>query len=362
LKNANGYGGITKLPGNRRNPYRVRVTVGWDKDPNTGKSRQIYKTVGYYPTQEAAIEALAMYHKNPTITEKVTFSEVYAQWSASKFSKISHSNMNNYKTAYSACESLYNMRFADIRLAHLQAVIDTCGKNYPSLTKIKILFNQLYDYAMQHDLCNKDYSSFVNIAQYNTDDGEEKHKIFTTEEIQTLWANADRSADIRVILILICAGLRVGELLDLKKEAVDLHQRIIRVKKAKTKSGVRIVPIADCVFPFWQELMEQDGTFLIPNRRDKNRRMMYASYLKTYFTNALEQVGIGEHFPHDSRYTFVSVLTSAGIAPVVIKRIVGHKSKDITERVYTHFELQQLREAVNTPDWRDPFIGTVSVL
>jgi ribonuclease R len=45
-------------------------------------------------------------------------------------------------------------------------VIDTCGKNYPTLKKIKVLFNQLYDFAMMHDICNKDYSGFVDVARY----------------------------------------------------------------------------------------------------------------------------------------------------------------------------------------------------
>ena len=318
--------------------------------------------VGYYPTKEAAIAALAEYHQMPIITNHMTFSEVYAQWSATKYQTISHNAANTYKAAYAACELIHEMRFADIRLAHLQRVIDTCGKNYPTLTKIKMLFNQLYAYAVQNDICNKDYAEFVKISQYNTEEKEEKHKIFSTEEIHTLWENADRSEDVRVILMLICAGLRVGELLNLHKNDVDLEHRILRIKKAKTKSGVRLVPIAEATLPFWKEQMAKDGDFVIPNRRDKTRRMMYTSYLTTYFNGTLEQIGIEDHLPHDSRYTFVSILTSAGIAPVIIKRIVGHKSKDITERVYTHFEIQQLLEAVDAPNWRDPFIGTVSVL
>jgi len=308
------------------------------------------------------MEALAEYHKFPQLSEhRVTFAEVYNMYSAEKFKKISQSNINNYKASYKCCEPLYDMRFTDIRLAHLQAIVDGCGKNYPSLTKIKILFNQLYDYAMQHDLCLKDYSEFVNIEQYRDEDKEEKHKIFTTEEIRTLWENADRSEDIRVILILICAGLRIGELLDLKKDAVSLDERIIRIKKGKNKQSIRIVPIANAVLPFWRDLMAKEGSFVIPNSRDKNRRMMYASYLNTYFLKSLTQIGINDHFPHDTRYTFVSAMTAAKIQPVLIKRIVGHKSRDITEKVYTHFEIQQMIEAVDTPDWKNPFFDAISV-
>ena len=45
-------------------------------------------------------------------------------------------------------------------------MIDTCGKNYPTLRKITVLFNQLYDYALKNDICNKDYSSYVDVVQH----------------------------------------------------------------------------------------------------------------------------------------------------------------------------------------------------
>lgn len=47
----------------------------------------------------------------------------------------------------------------------LQNVINTCEKNFPTLKKIKVLFNQLYDYTLKNDICNKDYSSFVDVVQ-----------------------------------------------------------------------------------------------------------------------------------------------------------------------------------------------------
>ncbi len=37
MKLANGVGTVYKLSGNRRNPYIVRKTVGWDIDTETGK-------------------------------------------------------------------------------------------------------------------------------------------------------------------------------------------------------------------------------------------------------------------------------------------------------------------------------------
>mgnify|MGYP000643140152 FL=1 len=45
MKLANGVGTVYKLSGNRRNPYIVRKTVGWDIDTETGKRKQQYITI-----------------------------------------------------------------------------------------------------------------------------------------------------------------------------------------------------------------------------------------------------------------------------------------------------------------------------
>lgn len=58
------------------------------------------------------------------------------------------------------------MQFHNLRLNDLQQVIDHCGKNYPTLKKIRVLFNQLYSYAMKHEIVPKDYSAYVNISKY----------------------------------------------------------------------------------------------------------------------------------------------------------------------------------------------------
>lgn len=76
------------------------------------------------------------------------------------------SNVKGYTAAYKTCSSLYHKVFRDLKLVDLQTVIDTCGKNYPTLRKIKVLFNQLYDFAIKNDICNKDYSTFVDVVQY----------------------------------------------------------------------------------------------------------------------------------------------------------------------------------------------------
>ena len=61
----------------------------------------------------------------------------------------------------------------------------------------------------------------------------------------------------------------------------------------------------------------------------------------------VRELGLESHKPHDTRHTCVSMLTAAGIKPELRRKIVGHSGKDVHEKVYTHFEIQQLIEAID---------------
>ncbi len=70
----------------------------------------------------------------------------------------------------------------------MQYVIDNCGKNYPTLRKLKVLLNQLYDYAVKYEICNKDYSQYIDITKYKAKNPNKTDRTpFLMEEIDLLW-------------------------------------------------------------------------------------------------------------------------------------------------------------------------------
>lgn len=344
----NGFGNVSKLPSNRRKPYRVRVTVGWEMDEAAGINRQKFRTIRYYETKEEGLIALGNYHQTPydMDSSKITFAEVFEKWSAEHYPKVSDSNVKGYNAAYRLCTMLYKMRFTDIRLAHLQGVIDTCGKNYPTLRKLKALFSQLYKFAMRNDLCGKDYSQHIDIKQYyDKNPNALDRKPFTKEEVQKVWNWKDSNEYMTVILMLIYSGVRIGELLDLKKENVNLSEKWIDIKASKTKAGIRKVPIAEKVLPLFEYWMNKnDCEYLLSTPEGKH--FDYRNYYDSYWMPLIEQMGM-QHRPHDTRHTCISLLTVAGVQDKIIKKIVGHKGQSVTEVVYTHFEIQELLEAIN---------------
>ncbi len=345
----NGYGSVYKLSGNRRNPWAVRITCGWDVDMQNSRAKQKYKFVGYYPTRKEALSALAEYNQNSYDIDisKITLKEIYDKWSAEFFPTASKSNIKGLKTAWKICENakLDKMCLIDIKLIHLQNAMDQSGKNAPILKKMKILLSHLYTYAIIHDYITPDRNK-ITYLQINAGNPNKIHRsIFTSQEIEQLWRAEPSNPYYSVILILIYTGLRIGELLDLKKENVNLEEQSFKVTASKTQAGIRTVPIADKVLPLFEKWYHNSDSKYLITKKDVTH-ISYSSYKKIYWKPLLDHLNM-KHLPHDTRHTCISMLAAAGVDEKITKKIVGHSGQGITESVYTHFNIQELLDAIN---------------
>ena len=140
-------------------------------------------------------------------------------------------------------------------------------------------------------------------------------------------------------------GCRIGELLDLKKEDVNLEDRYFKIIASKTAAGIRTAPIAEKVYPlfeYWYNLNDCEYLLSTPD----GEHFKYRNYYDSYWMPLIDTLGM-KHRPHDTRHTCISMLTVAGVSDKVIKKIVGHKGQGVTEVVYTHFEIEELIDAIN---------------
>ena len=356
----NGFGNVSKLSGKRRNPWRVRKTVGWEIDEKTKKTKQIYETIGYYPTRQQALQALSEYNTNPydLDKEKITFAEVYKKWSEKKFEDVGESSVSGYEAAYKICAPIYNTRFVDVKLSLLQDIVDKSEKNYPIKAKLKTLLNQLFDYAVIHGIILKDQHlvKYLNI-------GEEiqstKHYRFNNSEVEILWKNSENDEYIQFILMLIYSGVRPGELFCTKCSSVYLDEEYFSVQKGKNKNAIRKVPIHKKTLPFFKNWMNKGNEYLITDRNGKrfNFDSNHGSYTDVFWTPILRDLGIleyvneqgetAEHLPDDTRHTFSSMWGDAKLNEAMRRKIQGHSGKGIGEIVYTHFDFEKLKEELN---------------
>ena len=356
MKLPNGYGSIHKLSGNRRKPWRVRKTDGWEIVD--GKIKQKFINVGCYETRPEALAALAEFNKDPYDLglSTITIAEVYERWSERKFEEISDSNAKGYEAAFKLMGNLQRMRFVDLKIDHIQNVIDESGKNTPTLRKFKILMKAMFEYAVIHGIIPKERNivEYLDISKAGNPNALNREP-FSKNEIGKLWEVVDANEYIPVVLILIYSGLRIDELLDLKKSEVNLTERYFDIVKSKTDSGVRLVPISQKILPFVEYWMQKNDCEYLISTPDAEQ-MIYRNYYDTYWKPLMLQLNMGKyvtkegkkkpvyegHRPHDTRHTCVSLMTSAKVDERFIQKIVGHKGQNVTRAVYTHLEIQEL--------------------
>lgn len=335
LRLPNGFGGISKLSGNRRKPYAVRITQGWTDD-----AKQIVKYLGYYKTRSEALKALSAYNANPYDLDSAgkTMKEIYDLWEKWMNTDKGRELNSGYKSGYFYSKPLYDMKFIDIRKRHIQALIDKCPKGWPTKNNIKVLWNQLYKFAIDRELVTINYAALCDLPAREPS---EMHKPFTEEEVAALWAN-QREIGASYALVYIYTGLRPRELLEMRTENVFIDKKYM-VGGMKTPSGKnRVIPIADKIMPIIKKWYNPDNEYLCIAKDGKP--MARYDRLRYYVWKGSLVEG---HRPHDGRHTCATLLDNAGIAPKIIKLILGHSSKDVTERVYTHKTVQQLIDAIN---------------
>ena len=369
MKLPNGYGSVHKLTGaKRRKPWRARITDGYEYDPIKDKQIQKYKTLGYYETKQQALQALASYNENPydLDAEKITFSECYEKWTEDYFKKIAPSAIKTVEAAYKYCSSLYNMRMKDIRTYHLKGCMDD-GYVIPEIGKdkgkkrfasantksrMKSMFNLLFDYAVEHEIAMVNYARNFSLDDDTLKEKEKnkKEKIpFTNDEIKVLWDNAEFGFT-DMILIELYSGWRPQELAILKIVDVDLENNLIK-GGLKTDAGKnRNVPIhpliKDLIKKRYDEAIKLDSEYLFNDISSQTGiNMTYDKYRKR-FMKVMKKYNMN-HTPHECRHTFITIAKSNNMNEYILKMIVGHEIGDITEKVYTHRTIEQLKNEMN---------------
>ena len=106
------------------------------------------------------------------------------------------------------------------------------------------------------------------------------------------------------------------------------------------------LPIADKVLPFFKNWYN-DGESDYLLHTDNGSKFEYHNYYDSYFTPLMVNLNM-DHTPHCTRHTCISMLAEAQVDQTTIKKIVGHSgAMTMTERVYTHLDVEVLINAIN---------------
>lgn len=317
MRRANGSGTVVKLTGNRRKPYACRKITGWKED-----GKPIIKYISYHRTKREAEKALDEYNQDPYRLVNYTLQDVYEEWYSHQDDK-SENTRQNYRTNWKKLEPLSEMKLQSIDRYELQDFFDKADFSKATLRQTKTLLKMIIEYAVKRGILPISSLNLLKAIEYKVkrETRYNPRQVITKEEIEYLWNNKNNEI-VKIILVYIYTGLRFSELANLMPE--NAHEDYIEIVKAKTEAGVRIVPLSDKV---------------------KSLLPIEPIFSRTTFLKEFHEI-LPNHTPHDTRHTFISLMAEAGIDDRIIKAIVGHKTKDITE-IYTHISLETMLEAVN---------------
>ncbi len=136
---------------------------------------------------------------------------------------------------------------------------------------------------------------------------------------------------------MIYTGMRYGEISIVKKENVFIDKKYL-VGGIKTKAGIdREIPLCDKILPVVEKLY---------NEGEKKLHEIAEKEWYTRYYVALEQSGVRGLNPHCCRHTTATALAEAGVAPAIIKSIMGHEDY-ATTLGYTHISLSDKLDGIN---------------
>ena len=337
MRNPNGYGCIKKLSGKRRRPFAFIVS-------EHGKQ----KVVEYFTNQidaqifQAEYNKIHFHHVLPG--HQITLAELYHRWLPVHIADTdpSASALASYANSYKHLDSIQYEPFQNLKYTDYQRIIDgmrKSGLSYSSCKKVRSLISLLEKYASKIELTSKSYAHLLSIGRNKA---VRPHKPFSRQKINKLWQHVN-DPGVDTVLILLYTGMRVGEMLALQKSDVNMRQHYIHITKSKTESGIRIIPIHHRITPLIEARMKSPGAFLLTDANGNG--YSYSRYCILWH-QVMHIIKADSHTTHDCRHTVATLLDNAGANETAKRRILGHAGGDVTERVYTHKGLRQLRKCI----------------
>ena len=183
---------------------------------------------------------------------------------------------------------------------------------------------------------------------------------WTLEEYEKFLDSIDKDSRYYVLFeTLFWTGMRIGELLALTKEDVDLKNNQININKTfyrtggkdiitspKTEQSIRVVEIPQFLADELREYLEHVYELPDTERIFPVGQEAVQHKLKYH----VEQSGVERIRVHDLRHSHASYLINQGVEPLLIKDRLGHKDIKITLNTYGHLYPNQQKKVANLLD------------
>ncbi|AGK95173.1 tyrosine-type recombinase/integrase [Clostridium pasteurianum] len=375
----------TNVIKNGQQYYRVYLELGRDSEGNRKRKE-------FYGRSKKDAEAKLEKYKNglhlglSTDYDTLTIGKTCKLWLFEKVkNSVKPSTFERYEAVYRLYikpSPLYSVKLKDLKSLIIQQYYNSLIKNgkTPNVVyNLNKLLKMFLNYCVAEGFIVKNYCSPKSISipmeNKNSDDS---IKVFTVEE-QNKFIEAVGGHRLKALFLLdLGTGLRIGELIALTWNDIDLVNYTLSVNKAikgtsifegdnkkyhlieqtpKTKSSYRTIPFPRSLVPILEQYKEKKesekekfgndyikneyvfctpiGSVIDPN----NLRGMYRRILK--------KAKIDYKKFHSLRHTYATRLFEAGVPLKTVQTLLGHNDISITANIYTHVMPEEKVKAID---------------
>ncbi len=252
--------------------------------------------------------------------------------------------------------------------------VGKCCQHYPSARQIQyvhaVLRNAL-QHAMREELVSRNVAKLVRVPSPRYKVG----KGLSVDQVRKIIAAAEGHRLHALYVVAATLGLRRGELLGLRWSDLDLDngtaaidqtvQRAggkLHLQDTKTEESDGILPLPDWT---WVALLDHQ------KRQQRERKRLaevwqdHGLVFPSEVGTPIEPRNLNRHFAalrvkagcpdvrlHDLRHTVVSLLMELGVPPHVVQAIARHADVKLTLKIYSHANLDAMRQALGKLDGR----------
>ena len=150
-----------------------------------------------------------------------------------------------------------------------------------------------------------------------------------------------------IVIIVSELGLRYKkDLLPMKKEQVDLENRLVHISDSKTATGIGDMPLTNSAREAFRRQMEETpGTeYLFPSPITTGKKPHMTNVRKVW-AETLKKAGVTYFAPYELRHTFATRLSAGGVADHMVTQMLRQSDAEVF-KLYSQAKLGMMREAL----------------
>ncbi|MBO8162064.1 MAG: site-specific integrase [Thermosipho sp. (in: Bacteria)] len=378
-KNANGEGSIYQIKsGKHKGKWVAQITIG--KTPEGKLKRKSF----YGKTRAEVKEKMQDYLEQMNLgvdqeaAKNLTFGGWLAEWlELYKKPILRLSTYENYLMY--ARNHIYpvlgKIPLAELDSNHIQALynkLKEAGKAPATIHKIHQIIHSCLEKAVDVKLLSWNPSRATERPSVKNPEAQ----AMSEEDMDKFLTVVEKESDKwrAAFLVLLGTGIRIGELLALEWDDVDLENGLIYVNKTlsrtkskglvvnepKTEASKAYVPLPEvAVEALKKHKATQAKIILYQGEKYKNRKLVFPTDIGTYmyprnfqrkYYSLLKKAGVTHLKLHGLRHTFATRLLEEGEDLRTVQELLRHTDIKTTANIYSHVTPKMKKKAAHKMD------------